>query len=151
MFWFDAGEQNSQPLVPYFLAEVAGPSAVMTLARRFNGIAILVQHRFYGGLEEGSFPYPINQTTGALMDFDGYSYLNTEQALQDTVYFANHFQPPGLEEYWSSLSPKTTPWIWLGGSYPGIRGAQLRVRNPETFYATWASSAPIEAAVDMWT
>lgn len=44
-----------------------------------------------------------------------------------------------------------TPWIWLGGSYPGIRGAQLRVRNPETFYATWASSPPTETAVDMWT
>lgn len=27
----------------------------------------------------------------------------------------------------------------------------MRVRNPETFYATWASSAPTEAAVDMWT
>ena len=33
----------------------------------------------------------------------------------------------------------------------GIRGAQMRVRNPETFYATWASSAPTQAAVDMWT
>jgi hypothetical protein len=27
----------------------------------------------------------------------------------------------------------------------------MRVRNPETFYATWASSAPTEAAIDMWT
>ena len=27
----------------------------------------------------------------------------------------------------------------------------MRVRNPETFYATWASSAPTEAAVDMYT
>jgi hypothetical protein len=27
----------------------------------------------------------------------------------------------------------------------------MRVRNPETFYATWASSAPTQAAVDMWT
>ena len=26
----------------------------------------------------------------------------------------------------------------------------MRVRNPETFYATWASSAPTEAMVDMW-
>ena len=27
----------------------------------------------------------------------------------------------------------------------------MRVRNPETFYATWASSAPTQAAIDMWT
>ena len=33
----------------------------------------------------------------------------------------------------------------------GIRGAQIRVRNPETFYASWASSAPTQARVDMYT
>lgn len=149
VFWFDSGEQNAQPLVPYFLNEVAGPSAIMTLARRFNGLALLVEHRYYGGLDQGSYPYPINSTTGELIDPVGYKYLNTEQALEDTVYFANHFEAP--TDVIESLSPAVTPWIWLGGSYPGIRGAQLRVRNPETFYATWASSPPTEAAVDMWT
>lgn len=149
VFWFDSGEQNAQPLVPYFLNEVAGPSAIMTLARRFNGLALLVEHRYYGSLEEGSYPYPINSTTGELLDPIGYEYLNTEQALEDTVYFANHFEAPlGVT---GSFSPGVTPWVWLGGSYPGIRGAQLRVRNPDTFYATWASSPPTEAAVDMWT
>ena len=34
VFYFDSGEQNAHPLVPYFLYEAAGPSAVMTLARR---------------------------------------------------------------------------------------------------------------------
>lgn len=34
VIYFDAGEQNAHPLVPYFLAEAAGPSAIMTLARR---------------------------------------------------------------------------------------------------------------------
>lgn len=149
VFWFDAGEQNAQPLVPYFLDEVAGPSAVMTLARRFDGIALLVEHRYYGGLDQGSYPYPINTTTGELLDPVGYKYLNTEQALEDTVYFANHFQASANLS--ASLSPALTPWVWLGGSYPGIRGAHLRVRNPEIFYATWASSPPTEAAVDMWT
>ncbi|MCJ1331332.1 hypothetical protein MMC10_008022 [Thelotrema lepadinum] len=82
--------------------------------------------------------------------YAAYKYLNTEQALQDTVYFAQNFEPSGLEDFWSSLKPSTTPWIWLGGSYPGIRGAHIRVRNPKTFFATWASSAPTEAMVDMW-
>jgi hypothetical protein len=149
VFWFDSGEQNAQPLVPYFLDEVAGPSAIMALARRFNGLALLVEHRYYGGLDQGSYPYPIDTTTGELLDPTGYKYLNTEQALEDTVYFANHFEAPA--NVTGSLSPSMTPWVWLGGSYPGIRGVQLRVRNPETFYATWASSPPTEAAVDMWT
>ena len=151
VFYFDSGEQNAHPLVPYFLHEAAGPSSVMTLAMRFNGIALIFEHRFYGDPGTGSFPFPMKADGMAKGGYSAYKYLNTEQALQDPVYFAHHFEPPGLEKYWSLLNPKYTPWIWLGGSYPGIRGAQMRVRNPETFYATWASSAPTEAAVDMWT
>lgn len=151
IFYFDSGEQNAHPLVPYFLAEAAGPSAVMTLARRFNGLAVIFEHRFYGDLTEGSFPFKMNATSGmAEAGYAAYKYLNTEQALQDPVYFARNFKPPGMEKYWSLLNPDYTPWIWLGGSYPGIRGAHMRVRNPETFFATWASSAPTQAAVDMW-
>lgn len=151
VFYFDSGEQNAHPLVPYFLAEAAGPSAVMTLARRFGGMAVLFEHRFYGDLTEGSYPFPMNSSTGmAEGGFSAYRYLNTEQALSDPVYFANNFQPPDLEQYWPSLSANATPWVWLGGSYPGVRGVHMRVRNPETFFATWASSAPTQAAVDMW-
>jgi len=152
VFYFDSGEQNAHPLVPYFLYEAAGPSSVMTLARRFNGVAVIFEHRFFGDLHEGSYPFPMNSTSGmAEGGYDAYKYLTNEQALQDAVYFANNFQPSGLKQYWSLLQPEYSPWIWLGGSYPGIRGAIMRVRNPETFYATWASSAPTEAMVDMWT
>lgn len=34
VFYFDSGEQNAHPLVPYFLYQAAGPSSVMMLARR---------------------------------------------------------------------------------------------------------------------
>ncbi|TKX20341.1 extracellular serine carboxypeptidase-like protein 2 [Elsinoe australis] len=146
VFLFDSGEQNAEYLVPYFLYEVAGPSAVVQLAKRFNGVALILEHRYYGGVPVGSYPVPIDKD-GRAAD---YQYLNTEQALEDAVYFANNFRPAGLEEDYDRLSPSNAPWIWLGGSYPGIRGAHLRVRNPETFYATWASSAPTEAVVDMW-
>lgn len=151
VFYFDAGEQDAHPLVPYFLYEAAGPSSVMALARRFNGLALIFEHRFYGGKTGGSLPFPINGSGVAEGGYQAYKYLTTEQALEDVVYFAHHFQPPGLETYWSLLHPSHSPWIWLGGSYPGIRGIHMRVRNPETFFATWASSAPTEAAVDMWT
>ncbi len=49
----------------------------------------------------------------------------------------------------NSFHPSKTPWVWLGGSYPGVRGTLLRVRNPETIFAVWASSAPVHAQVDM--
>lgn len=37
----------------------------------------------------------------------------------------------------------------VGGSYAGIRAAVLRDQYPETIYASWASSAPVEARVNM--
>jgi hypothetical protein len=123
VFYFDAGEQNARPLVPYFLYEAAGPSSVMTLARRFNGLAVIFEHRFYGDLGSGSFPFPMKPSGMVQGGASAYKYLNTEQALEDVVYFAHNFQPPSLEEHWATLQPSTTPWIWLGGSYPGIRGA----------------------------
>jgi len=84
-----------------------------------------------------------------------WQFLTTEQALEDVVFFTNSFNndtsstgdisdPLSLP-----LHPSTVPWIWLGGSYPGIRGAHLRVRNPEIIFAVWASSAPVQAEVDM--
>lgn len=76
-----------------------------------------------------------------------WKFLTTEQALEDVVYFANSFSLPGFKS--TALLPSTTPWIWLGGSYPGIRGALMRIRNPDVIYATWASSAPVQAQVDM--
>lgn len=123
VFYFDAGEQNASPLVPYFLYEVAGPSSVMALARRFSGIAVLFEHRFYGDLDDGSFPFAMNKTGMPEIGLSAYRYLNTEQALQDPVYFANHFEPSGLSQHWNVLKPWNSPWTWLGGSYPGIRGA----------------------------
>lgn len=156
VFWYDVGESNAEDYVPHQLAQTAGPSAIMTMARRFKGLALVVEHRYYGRIDEGSFPFPVNQSTGSLIDQTNYKYLTSEQALADAVYFANHFdlQLPGLSSGGngsSPLSPGATPWVWIGGSYPGVRGASLRVRNPETFYAAWASSAPTQTEVDMWT
>lgn len=161
VFWYDAGESNAEDYVRRQLAQTAGPSAIMTLARRFGGLALVVEHRYYGRADEGSFPVPINQTTGMPDDLTDYRWLTTEQALEDAVYFAHHLDLPLVTgganltaregASVSPLSPDVTPWIWIGGSYPGVRGATMRVRNPETFFATWASSAPVQGAVDMWT
>ncbi|TGO13041.1 hypothetical protein BTUL_0078g00500 [Botrytis tulipae] len=171
VFFFDTGEHGiSEFMVSMLLEEAMGRSALMALAQKYNGLAILWEHRFYGA----SLPFELENKTGvALAGFDAYKYLTTEQvremapnymgpgaetstvsisnciALEDTVYFARNFQPSTLRKYWLMLSPSNTPWIFIGGSYPGIRAAIARQRNPEIWFASWASSAPVQAQVDM--
>ncbi|KAJ7623506.1 peptidase S28 [Roridomyces roridus] len=162
VFVFDSGEQNAEPLLPYYLQEYHGLSAVMQLAKRYRGIAFLWEHRFYGD----SLPFPVNENTTAAQ----WKFLTTEQALEgalvpsplyllqsllDVVFFADSF-PTSAHPLANSSSvnalpihPSTVPWIFLGGSYPGVRGALLRQRNPSTIFASWASSAPVQAQVDM--
>ncbi|MCJ1288982.1 hypothetical protein MMC34_000513 [Xylographa carneopallida] len=145
VFFYDSGE-----------AGVAGPQAAPTfffapleLAIRYHGILIIWEHRFYGG----SLPFEINETTGLpLAGYDAYKYLNNEQATEDAVYFATHFQPPGYsEEEGAQLSSPSAPWIWIGGSYAGTRAARIRIRNPDVFYASWSSSGPVQNVVADWT
>ncbi|MCJ1353750.1 MAG: hypothetical protein MMC33_003737 [Icmadophila ericetorum] len=120
--------------------------APLELARRYHGIAIIWEHRFYGG----SLPFELNQTSGlALAGYEAYKYLNNEQALEDAVYFATHFQPPDYNcEEGRRLSAPSTPWIWIGGSYAGVRAAIIRERNPDVFFASWSSSGPVQTQVD---
>jgi hypothetical protein len=87
--------------------------------------------------------------------------------------FANSFSLPsnasaaGRVQGPDGLRPSKTPWIFVGGSYPGVRAALMRVRNPEVcvpsllssilrtddndharIYASWASSAPVQGVVN---
>ncbi|KAF7301782.1 Peptidase S28 [Mycena indigotica] len=147
VFLFDSGEQNAEPLLPYYLQEHHGLSAVMRLAARYRGLAILWEHRYYGA----SLPFPVNKNTTMAQ----WKFLDTEQALEDVVYFANSFSKPSESHKNSSvpndlsIHPSSTPWVFLGGSYPGVRAAMLRQRNPSVIFASWASSAPVQAQVDM--
>ncbi|CZR68601.1 uncharacterized protein PAC_18500 [Phialocephala subalpina] len=118
-------------------------SALLELAKTYNGVAVVWEHRFFGE----SMPFKTNKTTGIAFDgYDAYKYLNNEQALEDVVYFAEHFQPPGHEG--RKISSNSTPWIVIGGSYAGVRAAMLRLRNPEVFFASWSSSAPVQTQVE---
>ena len=93
---------------------------------------------------------PIKPTTSSQgnTSSDQWKFLTTEQALEDVVFFANSF-PTTASSGHAALHPSVTPWVWLGGSYPGVRGAFIRLRNPEVIFASWASSAPVHAQVDM--
>ncbi|KAF3935421.1 hypothetical protein ABW20_dc0104760 [Dactylellina cionopaga] len=114
-------------------------------AKKFNGLLILWEHRFYGN------SYPRSNvsdniyyaTPQELTSY--YQYLTMEQALEDVPYFANSFSYKG-----QSLTPATTPWVYIGVSYSANRGAWLAKRNPGLFKATLASSAPVQQQMDFW-
>ena len=96
---------------------------------------------------------PSDPRTKTEFTVDEWKYLTTDQALEDFAVFAKGFTlPPGGQIQLQSadaLKPQNTPWIVVGASYPGVRAALLRVRNPEVVFASWASSAPIQAQIDM--
>lgn len=164
VFLFDEGEASvTDASVDAFLAETHGLSAVMELTRSFHGMAILWEHRYYGL----SWPVPMVLKNGTAVDPatcgrlgdactlepqggpDGYKYLTVDQALEDVAYFAQHVKIPGYSDNeMRALSASNSPWVFIGGSYPGARAAWVRARNPETFVASWASSPPTEAMVD---
>ena len=146
IFCYDIGEAGlSDPQVASILGG-SRPFAPLELARRYHGIALVWEHRFYGE----SLPFELNETTGlALAGYDAYKYLNNEQALEDAVYFATHFQPTGYsDEEARRLSSPSTPWIWIGASYAGTRAAMLRQRNPDVFLASWSSSGPVQTKLN---
>lgn len=89
-----------------------------------------------------SLPYSINLTT----PWEHFKPLTYKQALADIPYFARTFHRKYLSDH--DLTPESTPWVMIGCSYSGVRAALSRQMYPETFFAAYASSAPVEARVD---
>ena len=52
----------------------------------------MFEHRFSGGLTEGSYPFVVNSTTGmAESGYGAYKYLNTEQAFRTRCFLQRTF------------------------------------------------------------
>ena len=75
---------------------------------------------------------------------EDFKYLNTEQSLADLDVFAKQFSRPNINY---TLTPDVVPWVMTGGSYPAMRAVFMRNWYPDTIYAAFASSAPVEG---MW-
>ncbi|KAF3935148.1 hypothetical protein ABW20_dc0104589 [Dactylellina cionopaga] len=122
----------------------------VSMAKRFNGLLILFEHRFYGEsaptttISSNLYSASRRQLTAF------YKYLTIEQALEDVVVFANNFTYPLDDFPGQELTPDKAPWVFVGVSYSGARGAWLTKRNPGLFKATLASSAPVQLKVDFW-
>ncbi|KAG0648292.1 putative extracellular serine carboxypeptidase [Hyphodiscus hymeniophilus] len=147
IFFYDAGEAGvSDRGVNQSLGDPSTKFAPVELAEKYHGLTIIWEHRFYGQ----SMPFAVSNVTGiALDEYEAYRYLTIEQALEDAIYFTKNFDPPGYSmSQVEAMRADRSPWIWIGGSYPGNRAAMIRVRNPDIFFASWASSAPVQAQLD---
>ncbi|KAJ5097569.1 serine carboxypeptidase S28-domain-containing protein [Penicillium angulare] len=147
----DMGEEGfTQSAAQTYMGGEDARSASMELAKQLHGIVIGWEHRYYGR----SLPVEMDDDTYIpKQGLDGYKYLTVQQALEDVAYFANNFNKTDLADNkviksTASLDPYHTPWIFVGGSYPGSRAAWLRLTHPEIIYASWASSAPVQAQYD---
>lgn len=136
VFLYDAGEADAEPNALFRLQNET--SFFKQIVDKYNGIGIVWEHRFYGK----STPVPIDLNT----PWESFEFLTTEQSLADVDVFAKQFKRDDVKE---DLTPKSTPWVFVGGSYPGMRAAFMRKFYPETIYASYASSAPTEAKTDM--
>jgi len=143
VFFYDAGERGVSDGNLVSLSRDSHP--LMNLTRAFNGLAIVWEHRFYGQ----SSPFLLHPMSADAEKRAAYRFLTTEQALEDAVFFASRYERPGLGGVGSSLMANATPWIWIGGSYPGQRAAMIRHRNPDVFFASYSSSAALEVRTSL--
>jgi hypothetical protein len=138
VFFYDAGERGVSDGNLISVSSLSHP--LMNLTRAFHGYAIVWEHRFYGQ----SSPFSLHVDSPDAEKQAAYRFLNTEQALEDAVFFVSNFEPVEPERFHADLKHQNTPWIWMGGSYSGQRAAMIRRRNPGVFFASYSSSASVE-------
>ncbi|KAE9409902.1 hypothetical protein BT96DRAFT_460529 [Gymnopus androsaceus JB14] len=130
---FTPGEANAEPYTGYLTNETINGQ----IAQQQNGSTIVLEHRYYG------LSNPVPNLSGVNMKFH-----TIQQAIDDLAYFAQNAvlpQPNG-----ANLSPATTPWVLIGGSYSGALTSWTMVNKPDVFWAGYASSAVVEAIMDYW-
>lgn len=148
-YWWDASHWKG-PGSPVFLFNVGESAADQFIgyleegtisgkyAEEFDGLVIVIEHRYWGQ----SMPFP-ELTTETLQ------YLDLPQSVYDMTYFAQTVQIP--EDNWDQTSnAPNSPWVLIGGSYPGALAAWTSVIDPGTFWAYHASSAVVEAIYDFY-
>ena len=124
IFLYIGGEVSLEDLVNHF-----SPRSIFgTFNKRFNGLGIILEDRYYGG----SQPYD-NITTDQL------TYMTTEQTIADVQEFALHVKLPGF----SGINAPRQPWIMYGVSLAGARVAFTMRTYGNVLYVGISSSALI--------
>ena len=145
-YWFDATYyKEGGPVYVLTAGESSGverlsflqKGIVHQLAKGTNGLAVVLEHRYYGQ----SLPV-------ADLSTKNLRFLSTEQAMADTAYFARNVVFSGLDHL--DLTAPNNPYIAYGGSYAGAFVAILRKLYPATFHGAISSSGVTAAVYDFW-
>jgi hypothetical protein len=108
------------------------------LAEEIGAAIIILEHRYWGR----SSPFPDLATKNL-------QYLTLENSIKDLTNFARNADLP-FARLNSSNNADNAPWILVGGSYSGALAAWTASVAPGTFWAYYASSAPVQAIPDYW-
>ena len=111
------------------------PFVTRRLAPHFRAAVIQIKHRFYG-------PHrPIIGREATVPELLG--LLTPQQAMADMVRlgraFGRELGCPG-----DRTSPDYCPVVTVGGSYPGVLSALLRLAHPDFVDIGYAASAPLK-------
>ncbi|KAF2149996.1 putative serine peptidase [Myriangium duriaei CBS 260.36] len=107
------------------------------IGQRIGGAVVVLEHRYWGK----SSPYP-ELTTASLQQ------LTLDNSIADLTNFAKTVKLPFAQN--ASSNADAVPWVLVGGSYSGALTAWTESLAPGTFWASLASSAPVEAISDFW-
>ena len=102
----------------------------LLLAKQFNALVLVLEHRYYGASQ------PFGESSWS---YENMKYLTINLALSDLAYFINWCKDSRL----FGINEKT-PWITIGGSYPGALSAWFRYKYPHLTVGALASSAVVE-------
>jgi hypothetical protein len=128
--------QSVGPVLFYICGEaecrgISDSSFTAKLAEKTKGLVISLEHRYYGK----SLPFGNNSFV-----LENLVYLTAQQALRDLTYFMTSMQASGLYK----IQPNT-PWITIGGSYPGALAAWFRNKYPHLTIGSISSSGVVLA------
>lgn len=133
-FW-----DNKGPIFLFICAEARGgfparTSLFMELVKRYKGIGVALEHRYYGE----SFPVPD-------MKLESMKFLSHTQALADLAHFVTLFKKKFQHEAAHRIKV-----FCVGGSYAGALSAWARFKYPHVFDGALSSSGVVNAVLDFY-
>ncbi|GKU09216.1 serine carboxypeptidase [Fusarium langsethiae] len=107
------------------------------IARRIGAVMLMLENRYFGKSS------PHDQLTTENM-----RYYTEDQIIRDKIHFAKTAELPFAKN--GGSRPDQVPWVHTGCSAQGNRVMFAQKESPDTFWASWASSAPPQAIPDFW-
>ncbi|KAK4224179.1 peptidase S28 [Podospora fimiseda] len=134
IYLINIGEQNAEGFNVTWMSKDYLPGR---FAQETGAAVILMEHRYWG-----------NSSPFQLLTVENLTHLTLDNSLKDITYMANNLLLPF--DRTNGSHPSKSPWIYMGGSYPGAIANWLAVREPGTFWAYYSSSGVVQAVTDFW-